>query len=225
MSDVLTEQLAEVKAQLEAAKAENQAIKAQIEEAKDKEFASKIQAYEVAAEESKATIEQLGETIKSTEARVAELEDALAQSTEQLAQAKEYMEEMKKKEKMEKRKAALVEAGFEAEDVDAALAAFDGLADEAFDSVVAMYGKKPKANKKEDEAEAGMPPEVKEAIEKKKKEKEAKADEAEAELSEDAFEDVETSEATMVEPEAVDELDQARASVADWFSNHVLTNK
>jgi TRAP-type C4-dicarboxylate transport system substrate-binding protein len=80
-------------------------------------------------------------------------------------------------------------------------------------------------DKKEDEAEAGMPPELKEAIEKKKKEKEAKADEAEAELSEDAFEDVETSEATMVEPEAVDELDQARASVADWFSNHVLTNK
>ncbi len=52
-----------------------------------------------------------------------------------------------KEEKMEKRKAALVEAGFDAEDVDAALAAFDGLADEAFDSVVAMYGKKPKADK------------------------------------------------------------------------------
>ena len=29
----------------------------------------------------------------------------------------------------------------------------------------------------------------------------------------------------MVEPEAIDELDQARASVADWFSNHVLKNK
>ena len=232
MSDVLTEQLAEVKAQLEAAKAENEAIKAKIEEAKDKEFASKIEAYEVAAEESKANIEQLNETIKSTEARVAELEDALAQSTQQLAEAKEHMEEMKKKEKMEKRKAALVEAGFEADDIDAALAAFDGLADDAFDSVVAMYGKKPKADKhgdmkkkKDDEAEAGMPPALKEALE-KKKEKEAKADEeAEAEVTPELLEDVETSEATMVEPEAIDELDQARASVADWFSNHVLKNK
>ena len=238
MSDVLTEQLAEVKAQLEAAKAENEAIKAQIEEAKDKEFASKVEAFESAAEESKATIDELNETIKSTQARVAELEDALAQSTEQLAQAKEHMEEMKKKEKMEKRKAALVEAGFEADDVDAALAAFDGLADEAFDSVVAMYGKKPKADKhgdmkkkKEDEAEAGMPPEVKEAIEKKKKEKEAKADEAElaeeaeAEVSPELLDNVESSEATLVVPEVENEIESTRASVANWFSNHVLNNK
>lgn len=238
MSDVLTEQLAEVKAQLEAAKAENEAIKAQIEEAKDKEFASKVKAFESAAEESKATIDELNETIKSTQARVAELEDALAQSTEHLAQAKEHMEEMKKKEKMEKRKAALVEAGFEADDVDAALAAFDGLADEAFDSVVAMYGKKPKADKhgdmkkkKEDEAEAGMPPEVKEAIEKKKKEKEAKADEAEvaeeaeAEVSPELLDNVESSEATLVVPEVENEIESTRASVANWFSNHVLNNK
>jgi hypothetical protein len=60
--------------------------------------------------------------------------------------------------------------------------------------VVAMYGKKPKADKhgdmkkKDDEAEAGMPPELKEAIEKKKKEKEAKAEdeEAEAEITPEA---------------------------------------
>ena len=77
-------------------------------------------------------------------------------------------------------------------------------------------------DKKEKEAEAGMPPEVKEAIEKKKKEKEAKADEAEVEISEDAFEEVETSEATLVEAEVSDEIETARASVADWFSNHVL---
>jgi len=139
---------------------------------------------------------------------------------------------MKKKEKMEKRKAALVEAGFEADDVEDALAAFDSLADEAFDSVVAMYGKKkPMADKhgdmkkKEKEAEAGMPPEVKEKMEemKKKKEKEAKAeDEAEAQVSEEIFEDVETSEATLVEAEVSDETETARASVSDWFTNNIF---
>ena len=134
---------------------------------------------------------------------------------------------------MEKRKAALVEAGFDAEDVDAALAAFDGLADEAFDSVVAMYGKKPKADKhgdkkdKEKEAEAGMPPELKEAIEKKKKEKEAKAEdeEAEAEITPEAFEEVETSEATLVTESADDQLESTRASIADWLSNNVFSQK
>jgi len=223
--NLLEKQLADVQAQLASAKAENEAIKAQIEEAKDKEFASKVEAFEATVEEKDASIAELEESIKSTQARVAELEDALAKSQEELTSAKEHMEEMKKKEKMEKRKAALVEAGFDQDDVDAALAAFDGLADEAFDSVVAMYGKKEKAKK---EAEAGMPPEVKEAIEKKKKEKEAKADEeeAEAEVTPELLEDVETSEATLVEatPE-VDEVESTRASISNWLETNVLNKK
>jgi hypothetical protein len=136
------------------------------------------------------------------------------------------MEEMKKKEKMEKRKASLVEAGFDADDVEAALAAFDGLADEAFDLVVAMYGKKEKAKK---EAEAGMPPALKEAIE-KKKEKDAKAEEeveeTEAEATPELLEDVETSEATLVDATPdVDEVESTRASISDWLSNNVLSTK
>lgn len=224
MSDVLTEQLAELKAQLQTAKAENAASKAKIEEAKDKEFASKVEAFESDAETSKAKIDELNESIKSTQAKVAELEDALATSQTELVSAMKEMDEMKKKEKMEKRKAGLVEAGLEEEEVDETLASFDGLSDEAFDQIVAMMKKKGMKDyaKKDKEAEAAMPPEMKEAIEKKKKEKEAKADDAEAEISEDAFEEVETSEATLVETEVSDEIETARASVADWFSNHVL---
>ena len=230
MSDNLLEkQLEEVRAELATAKAENEAIKAQIEEAKDKEFASKVEAFEAEVQEKDSSIAELEESIKSTQARVAELEDALAKSQEDLASAKEHMEEMKKKEKMEKRKAALVEAGFDQDDVDAALAAFDDLADEAFDSVVAMYGKKEKAKK---EAEAGMPPELKEAIE-KKKEKDAKADETEEveaeaeaqEITQEAFEEVETSEAALVTESADDQLESTRASIADWLSNNVFSQK
>ena len=226
MSDNLLEkQLAEVQTQLSEAKAENEAIKAQIEEAKDKEFASKIEAFEGTIQEKDASIAELEESIKSTQARVAELEDALAKSQEELTSAKEYMEEMKKKEKMQKRMAALVEAGFEQEDVEATLAAFDALDDEAFDTVVAMYGKKQKA-KKDDEAEAGMPPELKEAIE-KKKEKEAKADEeeeAEAEVTPELLEDVETSEATLVEVAEENQVESARASVASWVETVLKNN-
>ena len=232
MSDNLLEkQLEEVRDELATAKAENDAIKAQIEEAKDKEFASKVEAFEGEIQEKDASIAELEESIKSSQARVAELEDALAKSQEELTSAKEHMEEMKKKEKIEKRKAALVEAGFDEDDLDAALAAFDGLADEAFDSVVAMYGKKPKADKhgdkKEKEAEAGMPPALKEALE-KKKEKEAKADDEEAEaeeITQEAFEEVETSEATLVTESADDQLESTRASIADWLSNNVFSQK
>jgi hypothetical protein len=208
MSDSLVEkQLFELREQLAQAKAENEAIKAKIEEAKDKEFASKIESFKTAAEQTQATIEQLNEVIKSTQAKVAELEDALAQSNEQLAAAKMSVEEMKKKEKMQKRMAALIEAGFDQEDVEATLAAFDALDDGSFDSVVAMYGKK-KASEKMMEDE------------KMKKEKEAKAQEV-TEVKPDAFDKVQTSEATLVLPEQ-NELESTRASVANWFEQHVL---
>ena len=46
--------------------------------------------------------------------------------------------------------------------------------------------------------------------------------EAEAEISPEAFEEVETSEATLVEAEVEDEMEATRASAANWLENHVL---
>jgi len=230
MSDNLLEkQLEEVRAELATAKSENDAIKAQIEEAKDKEFASKVESFQADIEAKDNSIAELEESIKSSQARVAELEDALTKSQEELSVAMKDMEDMKKKEKGRKRMAALVEAGFEQEEAEETLAAFDSVNDEAFDVIVAkMYDKmKAKKDKKEDEAEAAMPPEMKEAIEKKKKEKEAKADEeAEAEVTPELLEDVETSEATLVDATPdVDEVESTRASISDWLSNNVLSTK
>lgn len=237
MSDntLLEKQLAEVQAQLAEAKTENEAIKAKIEEAKDKEFASQIEAFEKTAEESKATIDELNESIKSTQARVAELEDALQTSQSELAEAMKEMDEMKKKEKNGKRKASLIEAGYEEESIDETVAAFDALSDEAFETVVlASPMKKAKMEekdkkKKEDEAEAAMPDALKEAIEKKKKQKEEKdakaEEEAEADLNQEAFEEVETSEAALVEADEHDPIEATRASVASWLETHVLSNK
>lgn len=227
--NLLEKQLDDVRAELASAKAENEAIKAKIEEAKDKEFASQVEAFENAIEEKDSSIAELEESIKSTQARVAELEDALAKSNEELSTAMKEMEEQKKKAMMTKRKAALAEAGLDEEEIEDSLANFDALTEEAFDSVVALMKKKAdmhgdKKKKKDDEAEAGMPPALKEALEKKKKEKEAKADEdeAEAELYEEDFKEVETSEATLVETEVEDEMETTRASVANWLENHVL---
>ena len=230
MSDNLLEkQLADVREELVSAKAENEAIKAKIEEAKDKEFASKVEAFEATVEEKDASIAELEENIKSSQARIAELEDTLAKSQEELSVAMKEMDDMKKKEKGRKRMAALVEAGFEQEEAEETLAAFDSVNDEAFDVIVAkMYDKmKAKKDKKEDEAEAAMPPALKEALEKKKKEKEAKADEeAEAEVTPELLEDVETSEATLVDATPdVDEVETTRASISDWLSNNVLSTK
>ena len=222
MSDttLLEKQLAEVQADLANAKAENEAIKVKIEEAKDKEFASTIEAFETESGQSNAKIDELNELIKSTQARVAELEDQLATSQTDLADAIQTVEAMEQKEKTEKRKAALIEAGISEEDVDASLTSFDALGDEAFESVVALMKKK-----------AAWPPEKDEDKKDKKdkkgkKDEEVKSEETEAEeVTEEVFADLESSEATLVESEEVDEIEQTRASIADWFETNVLNTK
>lgn len=223
MSDttLLEKQLAEVQADLANAKAENEAIKVKIEEAKDKEFASTIEAFETESEQSKAKIDELNELIKSTQARVAELEDQLSTSQTDLAEAIQTVAAMEQKEKTEKRKAALIEAGISEEDVEESLTSFDALGDEAFDSVVALMKKKAAWPPEQDEDKKGK---------KGKKDEDAKSEETEAEaeaeeVTEEVFEDLESSEATLVESEEVDEIEQTRASIADWFETNVLNTK
>lgn len=217
---LMEKQLEEVRAQLAQAKAENEAIKAKIEEAKDKEFASKIESFKTAAEQTQATIDELNEVIKSTQARVAELEDALNQSNTQLAEAKMHMEEMKKKEKMQKRMATLIDVGFDEEEASQTLASFDSMDDEAFEAIAMMMKKKAGKymQEKKEEATMHMGDEEKKKKEEKMK-KESKAEETE--VSTEAFDKIETSEATLVVPED-NQLESTRASVADWFANHVL---
>ena len=228
MSDntqILEQQLASLKEDLVASKAENEAIKAQIEEAKDKEFASTVEAFEADVQAKDEAIANLEETVKSTQARIAELEDALQSSQSELAEAMKDMEDMKKKEKMEKRKAALIEAGISEEEVEESLASFDALEDEAFDSIVALMKPKKKDEEKEKEEEARVKPNVKaseEEAEEAEAEEQAEEDseEAEAEL-EEAFEEVETTEAALVEAE--EEVNSTKAAVADWLSNNVFS--
>lgn len=219
---LLEKQLAETKEQLSEAKSEVATVKAQIEEAKDKEFATKIEAYEAAEKQAQATIDELNETIKSTQARVAELEDALAASKEALSTAEQTVAEMKQKEKEEKRKAALVEAGLDEEEVAETLASTSTLDDAAFDAIAGMMKKKAKfvPYGKDD----------KDMDDKKKKDdkKDAKAeqDTESEEAAADALDDVETSEAELnVGDDAEDEVAKAQASVAEWFGTHVLNSK
>jgi hypothetical protein len=214
--NLLEKQLDDVRAELASAKAENEAIRAKIEEAKDNEFASRVEAFESTIEEKDSSIAELEESIKSTQARVAELEDALAKSQEELTVAMKDMEDMKKKEKVEKRKAALTAAGLNEEEIEDSLASFDALEDEAFNTVVALMNKKEDKEKKE-KATPDKP--VSATEEEAEQEVEA---EAEAEISPEAFEEVETSEATLVEAEVEDEMEATRASVANWLENHVL---
>ena len=225
MSDnmLLEKQLEDAQSELAEAKTENEAIKAKIEEAKDSEFASKISDFETAADAYKSTISEMEETIKSTQARVAELEDALTKSQSELSEAIQSVTEMKQEQKQEQRKTALTEAGLDT--TDESIEAILSLEDVAFEAVIAVMVKEQKkyAEKK------GYPfdDKKKKKDDNEKDDKTAKktASEAEVEVEEATpdFDAVESTEATLIESEEEDLMGSARASVADWLTNHVLS--
>jgi hypothetical protein len=222
-SPLLDKQVADLKAELLVAKEDNEAMKKNIESAKDKEYADTIEAFVVDDLSSKETIAGLEETIKAQKANVAELEDSLSQKVEELAEATKSREEWKQRERQQKRLASLIGAGFDEAEAEDSLGLYEALDDEAFEAIIAKWFNK-KDKKKED---------------KDKEDKEADASEsdtvelteepeveAEAEISEEVFDEVETSEAALVEAtEDEDELSTTRASVSEWISENILKTK
>jgi hypothetical protein len=154
------------------------------------------------ADESKAALE---EALKSAEAKIAALEAIVAKSAKDLEEAEAAMYDMKKKQKEEKRKAALVDAGVSTDEVDDTLASFDALDDDAFNAVVSLYARKSIV------ADSDTVSETTE-----------ESDETEAA---EIFDEVETSEATLVESETeeVDEVMSVRASIASYIEKSILT--
>jgi len=223
MSDtsMLEKQVAELKTAVASTEQENREVKAKIEEAKDKEFASQVEAFESQIEVGSSTIAEMEETIKSTQAKVAELEDSLAKSNQELTQATEAVAGWKKKEKQQSRMASLMESGLDQEEAAESLASFDDLNDEAFESIVALMKKKSEKKDKEDKDKD----KDKDKDGKDKKENPFASEASEEEATAEVFEDVETSEATMVEAsvDEADELESTRASLSEWIGAHILS--
>jgi hypothetical protein len=221
MPDNLDKQVADLKAELLVAKEENEAMKKNIEAAKDKESADTIEAFVSDDLSSKETIAGLAETIKAQKANIAELEDSMAQKVEELAGATKAMEEWKQRERQQKRLASLISAGFDEAEAEDSLALYEALDDEAFEAIIAKWFNK-KDKKKEDKEDKEADASETITVEPTKKPEV----EAEAEISEEIFDDVETSEAALVEAtEDEDELSTTRASVSEWISENILKTK
>jgi len=220
MSDSNDARIAELQTALEQAAAENKQLLEKIAAEKENDFESKLQGLEsVLAEKN----EEISNLKKNEEA----LASSVKESTEQVEAMKKEMEEkdkamkdMKKKAMQMKRKAELEDAGLDSESTASALDSFEDVSDEAFEVVVALMKKQKK------EAEAGMPPELKEAIEKKKeKEDKSKAEQdSESDLAEagceealDSAEIVEESVANY--DDQIDPAESLRATASEVFAS------
>lgn len=171
----------------------------------NKEFAEKVSILET-------TLAEKDSALKAFELKITSLEETLAGKDAELNTVLAAMNEMKKKEKNRMRKDSLVKAGFEESEAEESLSLYDTLEDSAFEAIVAMYKKKMMAKK-----------------EKMEMKEESKSEEVVAEtvvaeeVSEELFNEVKSTEATLVDASDVnDELEATRASVAEWLTENVL---
>lgn len=204
----LEKQLADLQSELASSKEETQTVKTEAETV-TKEFAEKVSVLE-------NTIAEKDLALQSSAEKIASLEAAISEKEQKLNELSAAMDEMKKKEKDRMRKEKLVMAGFEDAEAEESINLYDALSDEAFEAVVAAMKKKwgamkdkmMKEEKKEMASEATVASE---------------ATEAKEEVTEELFEEVKTTEATLVDASDVqDELATTRASVAQWLEQNVL---
>ncbi len=225
MSDVLKEQVEELKAELVTAKEAAKAFESEMTKQKEEEIQSKIEAFEAVVSQKDEAITEAQAAVEAAEAKVAELEEAIAKKDEELAEALAKIEAHEAEVKTMARRAALVEAGAEEEEVESILEAFAEATDEMFEQVVALKKKGNFPPKKEDEEKD------EDALMKKGAEvEEVEAEEAEAEETDEAAEEAEAEILEEVEEEAEaalvdsgdDSTDELRASASNWLETNVL---
>jgi hypothetical protein len=210
MSDTnLEKPLADLPSESAASQEENKTVKAEMETV-NKEFAEKVSVLETSLAEKDLAL-------KTSEEKIAALEAALSMKDKELSEVSAAMQDMQKKEKDRMRKEKLVKAGFEDAEAEESLPLYDALSDDAFEAVIAAMKKKWGAMKdkmmKEEKKE--MASEVTVASE--------TTETKEDEVTEELFQNVESTEATLVDASDVkDELEVTRASVAEWLTNNVL---
>ena len=230
MSDVLQKQLEEVKAELAEARTTNETMKQEMEAQKTEAIESQLQKFEETISAKDQAIAEVQAQVEEALARVKELEEALAASEAAKEEAIAQVAEIEKAAALEKRVAALTEAGLEGEELDEAIAKFENLDEETFDFVVAAMTKK-KAEKKDDKEKENpfakkdkKEDEEAPAMMKKKAEVEPleeEVDEAEAEAQaeglEEAVEDEDIAMAEAIDDE--DSSEELRSTASEWFGS------
>lgn len=196
----------QLQAELAEAKTMNEKMKKD-EQKKQEEVQAQLASFQSTLAERDEAIAGYQKQIEELSATLAQIKSALAEMTEAKSGMEEEMMKMKKEKKMEKRKASLLDAGVEDADLEATLASFDAMADEAFEQVVALMKKKAKYDDK-------VKSQCSDATE---------TTTASEEILESAVE-VESVVANINEPEAdADEVETLRSSASDWFASFLKT--
>ena len=218
----------ELRAALNQAKSDEEALKSAISEKKDEEVQAKVEAFEASIVEKDEAIAKLQEDAKAFEDKVQEIEELLAKKDEELTEANSKIEAHETAVKLEARKTALVEAGFDEADIEKALETFADVSDEMFDEIVNLTAKKGNPFEKkddeeeEDEEDAGYMKKKAETETEASDETDETVDEAEADVDVEALDNAEEDTDAALADAGNDEIDTARTSASSWLEKHVL---
>tara|TARA_Y100001938_G_scaffold19577_1_gene24530 strand:- start:7077 stop:8597 length:1521 start_codon:yes stop_codon:yes gene_type:complete len=227
----LVQQIEELKATLAEALAAKADLEAKLANASTEALAGELEEVKAEVESKTQAFTELQEQFNAVSEEKVQLESALAEKEEKLNEALAAIEKAEAEAKLAARKAALVEAGAEEEEIEGILEAFAEATDEMFEQVVALKKKANFPPKKDEEEEEEK--EDEEAL-KKKANKKSKSEEAEAEAedaeevdeaeaSEEVLEQVEEqAEAALVDAGETDEVVSARAVASEWLTENVL---
>lgn len=141
MSQFLEKEVADLKAALEASKAEVKELSSQLSQASVKEYQARISELESSLASVETEKQSFVVVAQKAEEKIASLEASIAELTEKLAQAEMYMKKMEDQKKKEKRMASLIEAGLDSAEAEVQIEAFAGLTDEQFEVFAAMMKK------------------------------------------------------------------------------------
>ena len=229
----LVQQIEELKATLAEALAAKADLEAKLANASTEALAGELEEVKAEVESKTQAFTELQEQFNAVSEEKVQLESALAEKEEKLNEALAAIEKAEAEAKLAARKAALVEAGAEEEEIEGILETFAEATDEMFEQVVTLAKKGfVPFKKKDDDEEKEEEKEDEEALKKKankksKSEEEAEAEDAEevdeAEASEEVLEQVEEqAEAALVDAGETDEVVSARAVASEWLTENVL---
>jgi len=216
-SDLLNDQVKELKDALAAVQADNK-------ELTDKLSKANLEKYDTQIKELTDNLQTLAVDLKASEEVVASkneeveaLQTQLTEVTEAFEKAQSELQDIEQKQKIEKRVAALVGAGLTQEDAEAKMEVFDSLTDDQFvvmvDTVASVKPEEVEEEVKAEETEAQVEEEV---------EEEAVASEEEVLETAEAEESVDLSVEADAEDTQSDEIETVRAGLKDWVNNHIL---
>ena len=232
-NEILSDQVAELKASLESAQAENTTLADKLAEANVEKYEQNIEELNNQLKTSAEQIESITSELQASKSSVEDLTsqfEAVNASHDKLVS---YVADMDAAEKARSRKAALVEAGLSDEEADAKVEIFADLSDEQFGIVTqtfADYSDKWK-KKKNDKTDKDEDDDTDASVEKASVETTDEEVEVEAKVDEEVLETVqaeETSSLSVASDATVgsdDGIDVVRAGLQDWVSTVIINTK